>query len=36
MLRAAWPFFIQRVPIVRRLLEIADDGLALQESKRRL
>jgi glutathione S-transferase len=36
MLRAAWPLFIQRVPFVRRLLEIADDGLALKESKRRI
>jgi glutathione S-transferase len=35
MLRAAWPLFIQRVPFVRRLLEMADDGLPLQESKRK-
>lgn len=34
--RAAWPFFIQRVAFVRRLLEMADDGLPLRESKRRL
>jgi glutathione S-transferase len=36
MLRAAWPLFIQRVAFVRRLLEMADDGLPLQESKRKL
>jgi glutathione S-transferase len=34
--RAAWPFVIQRVPFVRRLLEMADDGLPLSESKRKL
>jgi len=36
VLRAAWPLFIQRVPFVRRLLEMADDGLPLPESKRKL
>lgn len=36
MLRAAWPVFIQRVPFVRRLLEMADDGLPQHESKRKL
>jgi glutathione S-transferase len=36
MLRAAWPFFIQRVAFVRRLLEMADDGLPMRESKRKL
>jgi glutathione S-transferase len=35
-LRAAWPFFIQRVAFVRRLLKMADDGLPLRESKRQL
>lgn len=32
-LRLAWPYFVQRVTFVRRLLEIADDGLPLRESK---
>lgn len=36
LLRAAWPIFIQRVAFVRRLLEVADDGLPLRESKRKL
>jgi glutathione S-transferase len=35
-LRAAWPFFIKRVGFVRRLLAMADDGLPLAESKRKL
>jgi len=32
-LRAAWPFFIKRVGFIRRLIEIADDGLSLRQSK---
>lgn len=36
VLRAAWPLLIQRVAFVRRLLEMADDGLPLRESKRNL
>jgi glutathione S-transferase len=35
-LRAAWPVVIRRVAFVRRLLAMADDGLPLAESKRRL
>jgi len=36
LLRVSWPLFIQRVAFVRRLLDMADDGLPLQESKRKL
>ncbi|MBI4290036.1 MAG: glutathione S-transferase family protein [Betaproteobacteria bacterium] len=36
LLRAAWPFFIKRVAFIRRLLVMAEDGLSMRESKRRL
>ncbi len=36
MLRAAWPLFIKRLAFVRRLLEMADDGLPMEASKRKL
>lgn len=36
LLRAAWPFFIKRVAFVRRLVEMADDGRPLAETKRKL
>jgi glutathione S-transferase len=35
-LRAAWPLLIKRVAFVRRLIEQAEDGLPLEESKRKL
>jgi len=35
-LRAAWPLFITRIGFVRRLLALADDGLPVRESKRKL
>jgi glutathione S-transferase len=35
-LRAAWPLVIRRVGFVRRLVAIADDGLPVGESKRKL
>jgi len=34
--RLGWPLFIRRVPFVQRLVAMADDGLPLPESKRRL
>jgi glutathione S-transferase len=35
-LRAAWPLIILRVPFARKLRAMADDGLPLRESKRKL
>ena len=35
-LRAAWPLLLTRAPFVRRLIEQADDGLPLRESRDRL
>jgi glutathione S-transferase len=34
LLRAAWPLLIKNVGFVKRLIELADDGLPLRESKR--
>ncbi len=35
-LRAAWPLLITRVGFVKRLIAMADDGLPLRESKKKL
>ena len=36
LLRLGWPLLIKRVAFVRRLVALADDGLPIRESKRKL